>query len=50
VCPSTPSNRKNWRLEKFGDSGTKPVMFEILLVQDLLQYLATAGEMTQQEF
>ena len=37
------------RLEKIGNSGTKPVINEILLVHDLQQHLATAGEITQQE-
>jgi len=35
---------KNWRF------WYKTTDFEILLVHDLLQHLATAGQITQQEF
>ena len=38
-----PSNRKNWRLEKIGDSGTKPV---ILKYCNLVDYNNTISKMT----
>jgi len=36
--------------DKIGDSGVKTSHFEALLGYDLLQHLATAGEITQQGF
>jgi len=43
------SNRKNWRLEKIGDSGTKPVILKYCNCTKYCKHLATAGEITQQE-
>jgi len=43
------SNRKNWRLERIGDSGTKPVISKYCLCMTYCMHLATAEEITQQE-
>jgi len=45
----TSSNRKNWRLEKIGDSGTKPVILKYCWCTTYCKHLTTAGTITQQE-
>jgi len=45
----TTSNRKNWRLEQIGDSGTKPVILKYCRCTTYCKHLAIAGEITQQE-
>jgi len=42
-----PSGRQNWRFDKIGYSG-KTSHREELSVHDLLQHLASAGEITKQ--
>ena len=44
-----PSNRKIWRLEKIGDSGTNPVILKYYRCTTYCKHLATAGKITQQE-
>ena len=40
------NNRKNWRLEKIGDSGTKSVILKYCRCTTYCKYLATTGEIT----
>ena len=49
ITRDEPSNRKNWRLEKIGDSGTKPVILKYWRCTTYCKHLATTGEITQQE-